>query len=118
MSEETQTVWERMREELEAQERVAQEWQPEEGEILLGTLLYTQQITGEYGTTPIAMLEDADSGETVAVWLKHKILQREWEGRKPEPGDRIGIKYLGEESGKNGKYHAYVLKVEHENSGA
>ncbi len=118
MSEQTDSVWQRMKRELQEQDRVAREWQPNEGDILLGTLLYTQQVKGEYGTTPIAMIEDAESGETIAVWLKHQILKREWEGRDPQPGDRIGIKYLGEETGKNGKYNAYILKVESKNSDA
>lgn len=52
MPDETPSVWERMHNDLEQQDRVAQEWHPQEGDILLDTLLYTQQINASTAPLP------------------------------------------------------------------
>lgn len=104
-------VWQQLKQELEAQKTATEQWNPEPGEILLGTLLEVKTVEGEYGPCDLATLQEAETGKTIAVWLKHKILKQQWDSQNPQPGARIGIKYLGKQSGKTGQYHAYVLKT-------
>ena len=46
----------------------------------------------------------------VSVWLTSTVLLNMFQRRKPRPGERVGLKYLGKDVAKG--YHRYHLIVD------
>jgi hypothetical protein len=64
----------------------------------------------EFGS-PYPLLEvETDDGEVVAVHAFHTVLKNELAKKRPDVGDRVGIKYLGTPPGKN--YESYRVVIE------
>jgi len=82
-----------------------------QGQELLGT------VTGlDIGTTwegervRIVVVDAGDDGPPHSVWLLHDALKSQMTRLRPQPGDRIGIRYNGKETGKSGRsYHSYTV---------
>lgn len=84
------------------------------GTTLFGTLLRFETIVTDYGPSQVAVVEDADDGTVYGVALFRAVLKKRFETLNPQPGDSIGLKYVGlaepRTKGANA-YHNYVLKV-------
>jgi len=84
------------------------------GTTLVGTLLRYETIVTDYGESQIAVIEDADDDTVWGVALFRTVLKKRFETINPQPGDTIGLKYVGfvepRTKGQNG-YHNYVLRV-------
>jgi hypothetical protein len=65
------------------------------GDRVIGTVLYVDSRTTEFGTYPILVLK-TDLGKEVAVHAFHAVLKREFIDRPPRRGERLGIKFLGD----------------------
>jgi hypothetical protein len=93
-------------------------WRPADNDDhpnpVVGTVVEVTTGTGDYGDYPLIFVQDEDGNE----WRVHcfgSVLQSRIAALKPEPGDEIGIKYLGEEPakafpGKNYKNFKVVLE--------
>ena len=84
-------------------------WRPEVGEILVGTIVRYETGSTNYGSYPICVVRDEQSGAERSVWLLHAVLRDEFEKQKPLPGERCGIKRLPD-SDKN--YKRYVVRID------
>lgn len=93
-----------------------QDWQPEPRETVVGTVLRFEhpRTKAENRVLPVVVLEiDGDDGpEELRVAVKHKVLRDELLKAKPEIGDRLAVRFLGQPEGKS--YFVYVVSVKHE----
>ncbi|HKF00300.1 MAG TPA: hypothetical protein VKG45_15390, partial [Actinomycetes bacterium] len=55
----------------------------------------------KHGERPTVLLAD-DHGEQHSLWLLHTALRASFRRLKPQRGDRIGVKRLGERAPRNG----------------
>lgn len=77
-------------------------WIPEPGDILVGVVKgFDAGPAGEYGTRPILIIQDEDSGTEVSVWLLSQVLIGAVQDARPRVGDRIGIKRLPDKTSKS-----------------
>jgi hypothetical protein len=85
-------------------------WRPdkEDPDILIGKVVSIEQGTSDYEPYPLIVIEQ-DDGEEKAVHGFHTVLKNELIRQKPQPGERIGIKYLGEQPTKPGsKFKSFI----------
>jgi len=85
-------------------------WRPdkEDPDILIGKVVSIEQGTSEYEPYPLVVVEQ-DDGTEKAVHGFHTVLKNELIRQKPQPGERIGIKYLGEQATKPGsKFKSFI----------
>lgn len=90
-------------------------WNPEEhGNTLIGQLIRYEKGTTQYGPCHIAVIMDEDTGTVYSVWLQSFVLENRFREENPKPGERVGIKYLGRQSPKDGgaEYHNYHVQVD------
>ena len=89
-------------------------WRPdkEDPDLLVGTVIEITAGQSEYtvsGKYPILVVLDEETGEEKAVHGFHSVLQNELLRQKPQPGERVGIKYLGEQATKPGsKFKSFI----------
>ena len=85
----------------------------EPGTTLVGLLLRYETIVTDYGESQVAVIED-EQGTIWGVALFRTVLKKRFETINPQPGDTVGLKYVGfvepRTKGQNG-YHNYVLRV-------
>lgn len=94
----------------------ASAWRPDQGDpdVLLGVVTEISWGTSDYAPYLIVTVRQED-GEEKAIHAFHTVLRRELERQKPNIGERIGVKYLGEQEAKNSKYGKFIgyrLKVD------
>lgn len=99
-------------------------WIPQPGDKIAGRITDITHRDGGWGLYPIVELDlgaelqartaNGLAGPRIAVHATHSVLKNELEQRRPAIGDRLAIKYLGKQGGKNGgaEYEAY--KIAHE----
>lgn len=92
----------------------AQGWRPEVGEKLVGIILEVSEGESEYGRYPLLIVDS--TGDYIAVHAFHTVLKNELSRLRPQPGDTIGIKYLGKPPGKS--YESYRVALDRKNSTA
>lgn len=87
-------------------------WRPKPDEKIVGTVLEVEMFDrGEYQPYPILTL---DTGQgNVAVHCFHTVLKNELAKKAPQPGDRLGIKYLGK-SDKGYESYRVVMETSRE----
>lgn len=94
----------------------AEGWRPEEGDTIIGTVTDIGIGSSAYGGTyPIVTVEVQDTGKEVAVHCFHAALRSRMLELRPEVGERIGVKYVGQEPHKTqpGKTVAkYIVKID------
>ena len=81
-------------------------WRSAPGSKLVGVLLRYDRGTNVYGTYHIVHIRDDASGNVLAVWLSHAVLLNEFRKHRPKPGQRVGIKRLGD---SNRGYACYQM---------
>lgn len=73
-----------------------------EGDQIIGTFLRVEVGTTGYGPAPVVILVD-DDGKEWSIWLFAEALKSGFDRLRPGAGERIGVRYLGEEKSKNPK---------------
>ena len=96
-------------------ERETTAWQPNDGDVIVGTLRdVTDSAEGDYGSYPIVLIETEDK-QLVTVHAFHTILRREIERKLQRGtlklGDEIAILYVGKLPGKGGREPANNYRV-------
>jgi hypothetical protein len=100
---------ETLREKLDNWDGYPPAWKPQEGEILVGTIL--QYDTGESTFGPVhTCIIETEEGERLSLWLSSTVLLSQFRRYRPKIGERIGIKYQGKDQAKG--YHRYRLVVD------
>lgn len=85
-------------------------WRPDkkDDDLLIGEVVDIDVGTSDYGPYPLIVIRQ-DSGEEKAVHAFHTVLANELTRARPQVGERIGIKYLGEQPTKPGsKYKSFI----------
>jgi hypothetical protein len=87
-------------------------WDPDPGDYLIATVDHYDRAQTNFGKNYVCNAVNEDTGELVAVWLSYTVLLEQFQDKKPEPGERIGLKYHGTHPEKD--YRLYTLKVDRE----
>lgn len=98
MSEYPDSEWAELEDELDA---TVTRWRPEAGDRLLGDVLAITYTAGRHGTYGTVRVRER-SGDISEVIATHTTLRKKLHELKVQPGDRLGIKYLGEVSKVDG----------------
>lgn len=84
-------------------------WKPVKDDMIVGTLIRFEETTSaQYGTNRVAVIKSED-GQWYKVTLSTTVLRKKFEEQDPQPGDGIGIRYLGEHPVK--KYKMWEVVV-------
>jgi len=88
-------------------------WKPEPGDTVMGTVKALDNGYSQWGEYKIVTLIQ-ENGEEVAVHAFHTVLENALKRIRPVPGDKIAIRYVGEQTPKgdpNGKpFHVYQVR--------
>jgi len=95
-------------------------WEPKEGQMLVGSLLrYEGPFTTAYGKAHVAVIMCENTGKEYSVWLLETVLLNEFQALTPDPGERIGIKYVGRITPENGSpYKKFIVRVDRQGEAA
>jgi hypothetical protein len=87
-------------------------WRPGVGDSIVGVVVDLDETLSNYGegVYPVLTIARDSDGTEVAVHCFHSVLKGEVAKKRPQVGDRIGIKYLGIPEGK--RYELYRLVLE------
>lgn len=89
---------------------LAPAWRPdkEDAAVLIGEVVDIDVGTSDYEPYPLLVVR-TDDGAEFAVHAFHTVLKNELTRQKPQIGERIGIKYLGEQATKPGsKFKSFI----------
>ena len=88
-------------------------WQPAEGSTIEGVVLDVDSRESEYsGSYPVLSVED-DDGTEWTIHAFHTVLAGELARKNPEPGDRIAIRFIGQQTKADGKpFFNYRVAIE------
>jgi hypothetical protein len=89
-------------------------WDPKPGDMLVGTLVrYKGPFETQYGQAFVAQVMDESTGKDWSVWLLETVLLSEFQALAPNPGERIGIKYVGLQKRDHGDpYKMFIVRVD------
>ena len=94
------------------QQEAASGWTPEPGDTLVGVILSIKSSQqNEYGIYPIVTVQ-TDEDSVVAVHCFHQVLKSRLLEKRPAPGERIAIQYVGEVEKEDRPYHNYAVVVD------
>lgn len=96
----------------------AEAWRPdkEDSKVLIGEIVEISKRSTEYGVYPIVTVRQEDGTEK-AIHGLHAVLKNELIRQRPQPGEKIGVRYDGFVATPDGKYKGYekyTVKVERE----
>lgn len=103
-------VLEQVEQELDREEL---EWEPSElGDQVVGHLREIVYIDTKNGTVPQLRVENKD-GAVILIWCGRTRLKNQLQRAKIQPGDALGVRYLGQQESTNGgkPYHDYKVTV-------
>ena len=102
------------------QQEAAEGWNPTEGETIMGTVLSIKASQpNEYGVYPIVTIQ-TDEGKSIALHCFHQTLKERLLEKRPAPGEKIAVQYIGTKESKNRTdpkgdpvtYHNYAVVVD------
>ena len=102
-------VFDEIEKELEKAQPTRPNWEPEEGDTLVGVVVRIDHIKTEKINNDLMVIKPSDGNE-VTVW-KSQLLKELFENAKL--GDNVGLKYLGKlksDAGRTYKNIKWVLK--------
>lgn len=88
-------------------------WSPEDGDRLAGELIRIDKEKTEWGTQSVVVVNDAKLG--MVRYGAPSVLERLIEHENPQPGEIVGIVYVGMKDSKKNplrKYHDLKLIVD------
>lgn len=99
------------------EQELAPSWIPEaEGDTIVGVFLRLEQGPTQFGPKPFAVLA-TDEGER-SVWIFTESMMTGFRRAKPEPGERVAVRYMGmkpvknQTPGRRSEYHDYRVVVD------
>jgi hypothetical protein len=90
-------------------------WKPRVNEVLIGFIESYDVGFTPYGEVRTVILAEEKTGEKRSLWLSSTVLLEQFKRQHPRPGERIGLKYLGQHPDKH--YHRYRLVVDRPTEG-
>lgn len=104
-----------MRKQLDEEPKKAEAWRPQAGEELLGEVaaVSEREGDGDRGPYPILTVREPD-GTLTAFHAFHSVAKSQIEEQGPRPGDKIGVRYMGQEESKSSgrSYHNYRMVLD------
>lgn len=98
---------------LDAPQETAEAWVPQEGDKLVGSVTRLDKFDGGYGEYPILTVSTetgttqngspVKEGTEFAFHAFNTVPKNEVEKQNAQPGDRLGVAFLGEGRSKNGQ---------------
>ena len=85
-------------------------WKPAPGEMLVGKVQRYAQGPTPYGWVHTVLVQEERTGDLWSLWLSSTVLLQQFQQQRPQPGERIGLKYQGKDFEKG--YHKYRLLVD------
>jgi hypothetical protein len=85
-------------------------WRPDQKDpdTIIGEVLEIQVGTSDYAPYPLLIVRQ-DDGTEKAIHGFHTVLKNELLRHKPQVGERLGVKYLGEQETKPGsKFKSFI----------
>ncbi len=96
--------------ELEQWTGYAPAWRPTVGGTLVGYIDGYDVGHTPYGPVRTCTVTEETTNRKVSVWLSSTVLLDLFDKHRPQPGEKIGVKYLGKDAEK--RYHRYRLIVD------
>jgi len=99
---------------LELAVQAAKGWNPSEGDTVMGKIIKIGSSNpNRYGIYPIVTVL-TDDGELVNLHCFHSVLKNRLIAYRPTVGERLAVKYVGEQQGKNfdEPYHNYAVVMD------
>lgn len=89
----------------------AEGWKPRPGETLIGVVTEATVRQGNYEPYPLITVRQ-DNGESRAFHAFHTVAANQIAELNVQPGDRVGIKYMGKLTTKDGRgsYEGYRIR--------
>ena len=87
------------------------------GDTIYGTLLRLEERSTQYGPSKVVILAN-DEGEWAVYLFELESLHRQLQQLRPQAGERVAFRYLGEQPVKNPKpgrkvtFHAFKVAVD------
>lgn len=99
--------------EFEKAEQDAESWEPTEaGETLKGIFLEVEYVKTQYGWSPLGIIRDVNTNDSLKVWMSARVLRDKMESLKPAPGTPIAIRFDGMQTSDKGRnYKKYVVAM-------
>ena len=90
-------------------------WRPDQDDpaTLVGQVISIDVGESDYGRYPIIVVRKED-GEEKTVHGFHSVLQSELMKKRPQIGEKVGLKFLGDVPGATRSYKGYRVEVERE----
>ena len=93
------------------------------GQTLVGKVKGFSKGFSKFGAHLVVTVQREDDGEIVSVHALHTSLRNQIAEADPKPGDRIGVKYVGERTSEKGKrkgttYKEFRVRVDSPNRSA
>ena len=102
--------FEEIKKELDEAKPIRPNWEPKEGDELMGKVIRIDHISTEAVDNDLMVVAPADGGEEVTVWKSATLTEL---FKQAHIGDLVGLKYLGRVKGEKGRAYKnvkYVLK--------
>ena len=91
-------------------------WTPENpGDTIIGVITALDSRDGGYGDYPIVTVQEDGTGNLTAIHAFRTVLKNEVINQQPQVGDRIAVRYLGQQPAKRpggSPYHSYKMALE------
>lgn len=95
----------------------AEGWRPESGDVLVGVVQRVEPAWSDFigGYYPLVVITPESGGDDIAVHCFHDVLRKRMLTLKPKTGERIGIKFHGQQQHKTDNRRTvanYTVKIE------
>lgn len=106
----TSSPFDKLRAALDQEERT---WEPTEpGEQIMGRITGIEYTDTRNGPVPVVVMT-AEDGSRVRAFCGRRVLRRQLVQSRVQPGDLVGIRFLGERESKAGnRFFDYTVVVE------
>ena len=87
-------------------------WNPkDEGDFITGVVKDFRDVTSSFGDAEVMDIIEDETKDLTSVFLS-SVIKNQREKQNIQPGDHVGIKYLGEVQGKNAEYKDFIVMVD------
>jgi hypothetical protein len=89
-------------------------WTPEEPpSAVIVDVATVEKRDGAFGAYPVVVGVDVETGKELAIHCFHSVLKKEIATLRPQPGDRLGVGWLGKRETRDGReFEAYKVRIE------
>ena len=87
-------------------------WIPEkEGDLITGKVKDFRAVNSRFGDAEVMEIIEDETKELKSIFLS-SVIKSEREKQNIQPGDHVGVKYLGEVEGESFNYKDFIVMVD------